>query len=628
MLHKRTFWLVALATVALFVLSATSALAIMEKALNLEELAAEAAQIVLGRVTSVTSYWNADKTEIHTTVKVSVETYMKGRGGKEIAFEIPGGEVGDIGLWVEDVPVFAEGEEVILFLQEGEFPLVGWQQGKLTVAEGMVLGEEVVPLYEFMAQVHAILKAQGGLTVAEKGSEVEGFTVEYVTAVLDPSLPKIELKPDAGKVAGEVGLDTWLTIKWEDFEGAFPGSWTIYGTPSWDDMTYRKYAGSWAGWCADTTMTAPGPYAPNMNAWMVYGPFSLVGASDAEVRFYHWLDSEQNRDWFQVLTSIDGTHFGGHQISGRIRSWNFWNYDMSSRCGQANVWVAFRFVSDGSVQYEGAYLDNILITKDDRRPNITSVSPTGVAAGVNWILTINGWGFGSTQGASSVQFWHEGATWTTAPIVSWGDTLIQCRVPAPASSHATQAVRVNRPGYGSAYKGLNIYWAWMGVKWPGTCQCITYYVYENTSDCTGEGFAVRRGAWQWNNAEYHCHLLSYRGSSTRSAPVYDGYNVIRWGSRPSGILATCWTWYSGSTIVEFDIVFNDAYIWSTATPVPAGQYDVWGIASHELGHGGVGLCDLYGLPDSAKTMYGYSSAADMGKRDLTTFDAWAIQYLY
>ncbi|MCM8808284.1 MAG: PKD domain-containing protein [candidate division WOR-3 bacterium] len=159
-------------------------------------------------------------------------------------------------------------------------------------------------------------------------------------------------------------------IMTEDFEGEFPGTkWTLYGTPTWDDENYRAHNGNWSGWCAGSTRTPSQGYAPNMNAWMIYGPFSLADASEAYLDFYYWLDSEEDYDYFFFGASIDGYYFYGYRYSGRERYWYYDWLDLSNvptlgnLCGRPQVWIAFAFYSDASVQYEGAYVDDIVLTK-------------------------------------------------------------------------------------------------------------------------------------------------------------------------------------------------------------------------------------------------------------------------
>ena len=55
--------------------------------------------------------------------------------------------------------------------------------------------------------------------------------------------------------------------------------------------------------------------------------------------------------------------------------------------------------------------------------------------------------------------------------------------------------------------------------------------------------------------------------------------------------------------------------------------DVQNIATHELGHA-LPLLDLYGGPDSGKTMYGYAEQGETSKRSLAAEDKAGISYLY
>jgi len=78
-------------------------------------------------------------------------------------------------------------------------------------------------------------------------------------------------------------------------------------------------------------------------------------------------------------------------------------------------------------------------------------------------------------------------------------------------------------------------------------------------------------------------------------------------------------------LVEWDIVFNDAFDWSAAGE--ADKMDFENIATHELGHA-VGLGDLYTDACSEQTMYGYSWEGDIQKRDLALGDIAGITALY
>lgn len=108
----------------------------------------------------------------------------------------------------------------------------------------------------------------------------------------------------------------------------------------------------------------------------------------------------------------------------------------------------------------------------------------------------------------------------------------------------------------------------------------------------------------------------------------DGANTLVWGNYPSsGVIAVTILWYNTATktIVEFDIVFDTDYKWSTTGVLDA--MDLQNIATHEIGHG-AGLADVYQDAAYRETMYGYSSLGDIGKRDLYTGDKQGITKLY
>ena len=201
-----------------------------------------------------------------------------------------------------------------------------------------------------------------------------------VQVVLDrASLPVPSPQAGEQKPFFEPPQLAWSTIMNETFEGIWPAApWAVYGTPTWDDTSYAYHGGFWSAWCADSSGVNPASgYVNNMNAWMVYGPFSLADASSANVVFWYKNLSEQNYDYFQWMASTDGVNFGGWQISGDQNTWRSQTYDLSGVLGQPQVWLAFRFVSDSTVAgYSGAFVDDIVIQKDvTALPDLTPNQP-------------------------------------------------------------------------------------------------------------------------------------------------------------------------------------------------------------------------------------------------------------
>jgi len=169
--------------------------------------------------------------------------------------------------------------------------------------------------------------------------------------------------------------------------------------------------------------------------------------------------------------------------------------------------------------------------------------------------------------------------------------------------------------------------AYTGFCWPHPPNPnVSFYVNENTPDCTGEASAVNAAASTWNNAGAK-FAFSYAGSTSASAYSQNFINEIMWRNLGSGgTIAHVMVWSTGSTIVECDMEFNEYYLWSTAASPPGDRMDVQTLGLHEFGHF---LCldDLYSGADSDKVMYGYGSTGQ-SKRTLTSDDIAGIKAIY
>jgi hypothetical protein len=173
----------------------------------------------------------------------------------------------------------------------------------------------------------------------------------------------------------------WVTIVSEDFEGAFPGPWIVddnepgYGEYCWGKRNCRPYQGGYSGWgvggCADgASLACDNDYPNYTESWMVYGPFSLVGATAADLQFRLWLNTELNYDGVCRHGSTNGTTFYGTCTSGDSGGWVDKVLDLSNvptlgnLLGQPQVWVALVFDSDSTINYsEGGYVDNVVLRK-------------------------------------------------------------------------------------------------------------------------------------------------------------------------------------------------------------------------------------------------------------------------
>ncbi len=244
---------------------------------------------------------------------------------------------------------------------------------------------------------------------------------------------------------------------------------------------------------------------------------------------------------------------------------------------------------------------------------IISFSPSTITAGTGSILTIDGSGFGSTQGTSVVQFKNAddgGATYIQPALwhyVSWNDSQIKVKVPAKTTSSGsagtgTIQVIVGSNTYTSSspltitYNELNLI--------SGSVVYQTDHVDMNSSGgYTWEmytGFdsnipakdAFMRAFATWRCGTY----INWQVGNTTSVNTVgnDGTNVIRFdtgGELPVGVLGRCSSfWSSCGTgvwyVEELDIAFDDATTWNYLTSLPSGsESDFESVALHELGHG-------------------------------------------
>ncbi|MFN2229458.1 MAG: lectin like domain-containing protein [Anaerolineae bacterium] len=172
----------------------------------------------------------------------------------------------------------------------------------------------------------------------------------------------------------------WTAVLEEDFEGDAPSEWQLSdqnpaeGLYTLGKRSCRAYSGSQAGWLvgggAGAELGCQSAYPRQVEAWAVYGPFSLAGTSAAELAFQIWLNSEPEYDGLFAGASTDGVSFYGYTVTGNSAGWRPYRLDLravpelGNLAGQAKVWVALIFVSDGVVRLqEGAYIDDIVLRK-------------------------------------------------------------------------------------------------------------------------------------------------------------------------------------------------------------------------------------------------------------------------
>ncbi len=160
-------------------LVATPLFATTVKKMDLPELVATADSIVQGQVDSVETRW--ENRTAYTYVSVRVDDPLKGDRRRTILIRQLGGRIGALNVYVAGMPVFSEGDQVIVFLRDranGTFDVVGLNQGKYAIVNDVAIANvsgltlvdpktghltdagfvEKAPLETFKAKIRGLVK--------------------------------------------------------------------------------------------------------------------------------------------------------------------------------------------------------------------------------------------------------------------------------------------------------------------------------------------------------------------------------------------------------------------------------------------------------------------------------------
>jgi Zn-dependent metalloprotease len=285
-------------------------------------------------------------------------------------------------------------------------PYVIWE---VDVILGNGYGRRV---YDIDAATGAIVRAKSEVQAAGAPATPASGEIHQIAETVTPrpsdtpgdlepasaNLKSLNLSAIPRGMSASVEASATQTVMTETFESTFPSAaWRVFddngatsGEVYWDDTNYRASQGSWSAWCADggANRGSPGtPYPANMNTWMIWGPFSLTGATGGTFTLAYWLKSEQSYDYLKYLVSTNGSNFYGYQTSGDSGGWKTGTVDftnvptLGNISGAANVWIAVQFTSDGSLGYEGGYIDNVSVVKQIVSPADLSLQSVHAASG-------------------------------------------------------------------------------------------------------------------------------------------------------------------------------------------------------------------------------------------------------
>lgn len=115
--------------------------------MSTQQLTEQSSAVVLGTCARMESYWVDGNSKIFTRVKIRGQQFLKGDLSAETEITVPGGKIGNIIYEVTDMPVFREGEEVLLFVWQhptGKQLVMGGTQGKLSVETDKFTGRKII----------------------------------------------------------------------------------------------------------------------------------------------------------------------------------------------------------------------------------------------------------------------------------------------------------------------------------------------------------------------------------------------------------------------------------------------------------------------------------------------------
>jgi hypothetical protein len=164
------------------------------------------------------------------------------------------------------------------------------------------------------------------------------------------------------------------------------------------------------------------------------------------------------------------------------------------------------------------------------------------------------------------------------------------------------------------------------AKWPSAT--VVYYINPTNMDvsATAAEAAVQAGASAWSTQSSANFQFVYGGRVNDTSTGYDGRNVVVFRNALSGgALATTYSWWSGTTLVDADlVVWDGSYTFFTGTSGCSGGAYIEDITTHEFGH-------ALGLEHSTvadATMYPTYNWCSTELRSLAADDIAAVESLY
>jgi hypothetical protein len=184
---------------------------------------------------------------------------------------------------------------------------------------------------------------------------------------------------------------------------------------------------------------------------------------------------------------------------------------------------------------------------------------------------------------------------------------------------AVLAVWIISSSTAGAYTTLGATWA----LWP-----VPYYINPTNMDVPESAIApaVRAAADAWPSQSGTVFSFAFAGFSAQATNANDGINLVMFRNAASGsALATTYSWFSGTRMVDADIVFWDGgFHFFTGSSGCSGGFYIEDVATHEFGHAlGLGHSTI-----ASATMYPTIGACSQATRTLDQDDVAAVLSLY
>src|SRR5699024_1257436 len=237
----------------------------------------------------------------------------------------------------------------------------------------------------------------GEFEVTVPGEDLEPGDFTYTWVIND--FGDNEVVSEAYTVEIKSGITTGY---FEDFESGDPTGWTITGQNSaweWGEPT----SGPGEAYSGDNVYATnlSGEYNATIDVTLVMPPIDLPETGDAYIQFQSWHHFEYSAstgrawDYGQLVISTDLVNWNVlRDFEQERENWAPVEEDLSEYLGE-RVYIGFYTSSDGSVNREGWYIDDVAISdesiyeNDDVPPTFEHEAPSAYYAGMGLTLDVD-----------------------------------------------------------------------------------------------------------------------------------------------------------------------------------------------------------------------------------------------